>query len=74
MHNNQPGDMDVNAGSIIDEGKTLDQVGQEIFDLSLRVVGGQQTCAEVNRSAPFTYVKEIGTYESAAVVQRQKLA
>ncbi len=57
MHNNQPGDMDVNAGSIIDEGKTLDQVGQEIFDLSLRVVGGQQTCAEVNRSAPFTYVK-----------------
>ncbi len=57
MYHNQPGDMDVNAGSIIDEGKTISQVGQELFDLALRVASGRQTCAEVNRSAPFTYTK-----------------
>jgi len=71
MYRNQPGDMDVNAGSIIDEGKTVSEVGQELFDLALRVANGQQTCAEVNRSAPFTYVKEIGTYESAAMIHRK---
>ena len=58
MYRNQPGDMDVNAGSMIDEGKTVSQVGEEVFDLALRVASGQQTCAEVNRSAPFTYTRE----------------
>ena len=58
MYGNQPGDMDVNAGSMIDEGKTVSQVGEEVFDLALRVASGQQTCAEVNRSAPFTYTRE----------------
>ena len=57
MYHNQPGDMDVNAGSIIDEGKTVGEVGEELFDLALRVANGRQTCAEVNRSAPFTYTK-----------------
>lgn len=58
MYNNMPGDMDVNAGSIIDEGKTIDEVGREIFDLSIRVASGQQTCAEINRSAPFGYLRQ----------------
>ena len=57
MYRNQPGDMDVNAGSIIDEGKTVSQVGRGLFDLALRVASGQQTCAEVNRSAPFLYTR-----------------
>jgi len=57
IYNNMPGDMDVNAGAIIDEDKTLAEVGQEIFDLSLRVAGGRQTCAEINRSVPFGYLK-----------------
>lgn len=57
MYRNMPGDMDLNAGSIIDEGRTIDEIGHQIFDLSIRVAGGQQTCAEINKSAPFGYMR-----------------
>lgn len=61
-YKNMPGDMDVNAGTIIDEDRTLDEVGQDIFDLSLSVANGRQTCAEVNRSVPFGYLKQFPTF------------
>jgi altronate dehydratase large subunit len=61
-YKNMPGDMDVNAGSIIDEGKTIDEVGQEIFDLALAVSEGKQTCAEINKAAVFNYLKQGPTY------------
>lgn len=61
-YKNMPGDMDVNAGAIIDEDRTLDEVGQDIFDLSLSVANGRQTCAEVNRSVPFGYLKQFPTF------------
>ncbi len=61
-YKNMPGDMDVNAGAIIDEDRTLDEVGQDIFDLSLNVANGRQTCAEVNRSVPFGYLKQGPTF------------
>jgi altronate hydrolase len=38
--------MDVNAGAIADGGKTVQQVGREIFDLVLEVASGRRTCAE----------------------------
>ena len=57
-----PGDMDVNAGSIADDDKTIDEVGQEIFDLAVEVAGGKQTCAEINRSAPFNFLKQGPTF------------
>jgi altronate hydrolase len=38
--------MDVNAGSIADGERTIDEVGREIFDLMLAVASGQQTSAE----------------------------
>jgi altronate dehydratase large subunit len=60
--NNMPGDMDVNAGTIIDDGKTIEEVGQEIFELSIEVANGKQTCAEINRSAPFNYLKQGPTF------------
>jgi altronate dehydratase large subunit len=60
--NNMPGDMDVNAGSIVEEDRTIDDVGREVFDLCLRVAGGERTCAEVNRSAPFGYLKQGPTF------------
>jgi altronate dehydratase len=56
-----PGDMDVNAGAVA-EGKTIDEVGQEIFDLTLEVAAGRRTCAELNRSAPFNYLKQGPTF------------
>ena len=53
-----PGDMDVNAGEVVDEGLTIDEMGRRIFDLTLEVAAGRQTCAENNRSAPFNYLKQ----------------
>jgi altronate hydrolase len=38
--------MDVNAGAIADGEKSIEQVGREIFDLTLRVASGERTCAE----------------------------
>ena len=58
IYQNMPGDMDVNAGAIADEGKTIGEVGQEIFELVIRVANGHKTCAETNRSAPFGYLKQ----------------
>ncbi len=52
-----PGDLDLNAGTIIDAGRTVDEIGQEIFDFSLEVANGRRTCAETNRFATFGYVK-----------------
>lgn len=39
-------DMDVNAGTIMTGEKTVDEVGQEIFDLTIRVASGQLSKAE----------------------------
>ena len=57
MYHKMPGDMDINAGSIVDDGKTVDEVGREVFHFSLKIAGGQRTCAEINRSAPFGYMR-----------------
>ncbi|HPQ16705.1 MAG TPA: UxaA family hydrolase, partial [Bryobacteraceae bacterium] len=38
--------MDVNAGEIADGTKSVQQVGEEIFDLVLRVASGERTAAE----------------------------
>jgi altronate dehydratase large subunit len=61
-YNKMPGDMDVNAGSIIDAGKTLEDVGSQIFSLSLEVAEGRKTCAELNKSAVFNYLKQGPTF------------
>ena len=61
-YKNMPGDMDVNAGSILDEGKTIEEVGRELFDLSIEVAEGRRTCAEKNRSAVFNYLKQGPTF------------
>ncbi|NUQ65380.1 MAG: UxaA family hydrolase [Pirellulales bacterium] len=39
-------DMDVNAGRILEGEAALDAVGREIYDLVLRVAGGEQTASE----------------------------
>lgn len=40
------GDMDIDAGRIMEGRGTLDEVGDEIFDLVLAVAGGQRTVSE----------------------------
>jgi len=62
MFGNMPGDMDVNAGTITDGDKTLDEVGREIFNYVLRTASGLKTCAETNRSQPFNYLKQGPTF------------
>jgi altronate dehydratase large subunit len=39
-------DMDVNAGRILEGAATLDEVGQEIYDITCRVAAGEQTKSE----------------------------
>jgi len=58
MFNKMVGDMDVNAGLIIDESKTIGEAGKDIFELAVEVAGGRQTCAEINRSVPFSILKQ----------------
>ncbi len=41
------GDLDINAGTIINGRKTIDQVGQEIYMKVLRVADGERTKAEM---------------------------
>ena len=40
------GDMDINAGRIMDGTATLDQVGEEIHELVLKVADGERTVSE----------------------------
>jgi altronate dehydratase large subunit len=57
-----PGDMDYNAGRIMDEGLSLEEAGREIFDLALETAQGKETCAEINKSIPFNYLKQGPTF------------
>jgi altronate hydrolase len=45
-YNRMKGNMDINAGTIADGEQTVPEVGQEIFDMVLRVASGERTCAE----------------------------
>jgi arabinonate dehydratase len=45
-------DMDVNCGTILDGGETVQEEGQRIFELILRVASGERTRASCPTSAP----------------------
>lgn len=40
-----PDDMDFNAGQVV-EGRTVEEVGEELFEALLQTASGQQTCSE----------------------------
>jgi altronate hydrolase len=46
MYNRMEDDMDVNCGTILDDDESLQEVGQRIFDLMLRVASGEKTKSE----------------------------
>ena len=46
MYNNMIEDMDVNAGTVITENKNIEDVGQEIFDLIVKVASGEKSKSE----------------------------
>lgn len=49
------GDMDVNAGSLV-EGRVLDQLRAEMIDLMIRVINGEKTKAEINGMEVLTFM------------------
>ena len=59
---NMPGDMDLNAGTVIDDGTSVDEMGREIFEFAVRVANGEATCAEINRNGVFNYLKQGPTF------------
>ena len=46
MYRRMRGDMDVNCGEVIDGTRSLDDMGQIIFDTMLRVASGERSCSE----------------------------
>ncbi|MFB9221791.1 UxaA family hydrolase [Paracoccus cavernae] len=49
-------DMDVNAGSILTEGKSVEDVGREIYELLLRVASGEQSKSEAQGLGDYEFV------------------
>jgi altronate dehydratase large subunit len=56
------GDMDINAGTIIDDETSVDEVGQALFDLAIRVANGDTTFAESQKNSVFNYLKQGPTF------------
>jgi altronate hydrolase len=46
MYRRMEEDMDVNTGMILDQGVSVEEMGQQIFDLFLRVASGEKTKSE----------------------------
>ncbi len=46
MYQRMSDDMDINAGRIVDDGATIEEVGHEIFDLLLDVASGKKSLSE----------------------------
>jgi altronate hydrolase len=46
MYDNMVEDMDVNAGTVITDNKSIEDVGQEIFDLIVKVASGEKSKSE----------------------------
>ena len=54
--------LDLNAGRIISDGITLPEIGEELFDMLVRVLNGQQTKAESLGHREFGIYKLAGTF------------
>jgi altronate dehydratase large subunit len=56
------GDMDLNAGGIIDGDETIEAVGRKIYENCMKVASGKTTRAEMNGTAVFNYLKQGPTF------------
>ncbi|GAA3856142.1 altronate dehydratase family protein [Celeribacter arenosi] len=56
MFNRLEDDMDLNAGTIISDGRTLEEVGREIYDMWLRVASGEETKSEAQGLGDYEFV------------------
>lgn len=53
-----PGDIDINAGVIVEKGWSLASASQEIWEFLMRVLNGEKTRAEHNRQSVFGFLKQ----------------
>ena len=56
MYNRMTDDMDVNAGAMLTEGKTLEEKGREIYELMLRVASGEESKSEAQGLGDYEFV------------------
>ncbi len=56
MYDRMTGDMDINAGRILSDGATVEQVGREIYQTLLRVASGEQTKSEAQGLGDYEFV------------------
>ncbi|MGI9365162.1 MAG: UxaA family hydrolase [Rhizobiaceae bacterium] len=56
MYERMVDDMDYNAGDILNDGKSLEQAGQEIYEMWLRVASGELTKSEAQGLGDFEFV------------------
>jgi altronate hydrolase len=56
MYTRMTEDMDLNAGTIISDGASVEEVGREIYRLMLRVASGEQTKSEAQGLGDFEFV------------------
>ncbi|WP_425072844.1 UxaA family hydrolase [Sagittula sp. S175] len=56
MYNRMTEDMDVNAGSILTEGKTVEEVGREIYEMWLRMASGEVSKSEEQGLGDYEFV------------------
>jgi len=56
MYTRMVDDMDVNAGRILSDGATVEEVGREIYDMLLRIASGEQTKSEAQGLGDYEFV------------------
>ena len=56
MYQHMEEDMDVNAGKVISDNKSIEDVGQEIFDLIVRVASGEKSKSETQGLGDLEFV------------------
>jgi altronate hydrolase len=56
MYHRMSDDMDINAGSIVDDGETIEDVGSRIFELLLEVASGKPSLSEAQGLGDYEFV------------------
>lgn len=56
MYNRLHEDMDINTGTILSEGRSVEEVGREIYEMFLRVASGEQTKSEALGLGDYEFV------------------
>jgi len=56
MYNSMTEDMDINAGAMLSDGKSLEDMGKEIYDTWLRVASGEKSKSEAQGLGDYEFV------------------